>query len=31
MILNEAQRIANAILDCRFELMEMTGHVSPFF
>ena len=31
MNLNEAQRIANAIPGGRFELMEMTGHGSPFF
>ncbi|MFT6285150.1 MAG: 3-oxoadipate enol-lactonase [Arenicella sp.] len=27
----EAQRIANAIPGARFELMEMTGHGSPFY
>ena len=31
MNLNEAQRIANLIPGGRFELMEMTGHGSPFF
>ncbi|MFT6991340.1 MAG: pimeloyl-ACP methyl ester carboxylesterase [Paraglaciecola sp.] len=31
MNLSEAQRIANAIPYGRFELMEMTGHGSPFF
>jgi pimeloyl-ACP methyl ester carboxylesterase len=31
MNLNEAQRIANTIPGGRFELMEMTGHGSPFF
>jgi len=31
MNLNEAQRIANAIPNAKFELMEMTGHGSPFF
>lgn len=31
MNLDEAQRIANAIPDGTFELMEMTGHGSPFF
>jgi len=31
MNLNEAQRIAAAIPSGRFELMEMTGHGSPFF
>jgi pimeloyl-ACP methyl ester carboxylesterase len=31
MNLNEAQRIANAIPNGRFEVMEMTGHGSPFF
>ena len=31
MNLDEAQRIANAIPYGRFELMEMTGHGSPFY
>jgi pimeloyl-ACP methyl ester carboxylesterase len=31
MNLTEAQHIANAIPGGRFELMEMTGHGSPFF
>ncbi len=31
MNLNEAQRIANAIPYGRFEMMEMTGHGSPFY
>ena len=31
MNLDEAQRIANAIEHGTFELMEMTGHGSPFF
>ena len=31
MNLNEAQRISNAIPNGRFELMEMTGHGSPFY
>ncbi|WP_299073534.1 alpha/beta hydrolase [uncultured Paraglaciecola sp.] len=31
MNLNEAQRIAGAIPNAKFELMEMTGHGSPFF
>ncbi|MFQ3188962.1 MAG: 3-oxoadipate enol-lactonase [Paraglaciecola sp.] len=31
MNLHEAQRIANAIPSGRFELMEMTGHGSPFY
>lgn len=31
MNLAEARRIANAIPDGTFELMEMTGHGSPFF
>jgi pimeloyl-ACP methyl ester carboxylesterase len=31
MNLEEAQRIANAIPSGHFELMEMTGHGSPFF
>ena len=29
--LPEARRIANAIPGGRFELMEMTGHGSPFY
>ena len=31
MNLDESQRIANAIPGGKFELMEMTGHGSPFF
>ena len=31
MNLDEAQRIANAIPSGKFELMEMTGHGSPYF
>ena len=31
MNLDAAQLIAHAIPSCRFELMEMTGHGSPFF
>ncbi|MGE0624360.1 MAG: alpha/beta fold hydrolase [Pseudomonadales bacterium] len=31
MNLGEAQRIAAAIPGCRLEIMEMTGHGSPFF
>ena len=31
MNLGEAQRIAAAIPGCTFEVMEMTGHGSPFF
>ena len=31
MNLAEAQRIAAAIPDCECQIMEMTGHGSPFF